>query len=120
MSLRVIRELVKARPPGITQFTEQLTSQSLESYMESDCNVSQAAEDMFSPLAAAFPPPRVLDILIPIVSKGVDANSLGAMKLLSKVYSHITKSLPYCSVCVCMHTVYVPWCVHSIGCESFR
>ncbi|XP_019850114.1 PREDICTED: CLIP-associating protein 1-like [Amphimedon queenslandica] len=92
MSLRVIRELVKARPPGLTQFTEQLTNQSLSSYQETDCNVSQAAEDLFSPLAAALPPPRVLDILIPLVSKGADASSLGALKLISKVVSHSDES----------------------------
>ena len=79
------RELIKSRPPGVTQFTEQLTRQTLECYKETDCNVSQAAEDMFSPLASAFPPQRVLDILIPIVSRGADTNSLGALKLLSKV-----------------------------------
>ena len=93
MSLRVIRELVKARPPGLTQFTDQLTNQSLNSYQETDCNVSQAAEDLFSPLAAALPPPRVLDILIPLVSKGADASSLGALKLISKV----RKLILYCT-----------------------
>jgi hypothetical protein len=85
LSLRVIRELMKSRPPGITQFTEQLTAKVLESYKETDCNVSQAAEDLFGPLANAFPPKRVLDILLPLVAKGVDGNSLGALKLASKV-----------------------------------
>lgn len=95
LSLRVARELIKSRPPGVTQFTEQLTGLALECYKETDCNVSQAAEDLFSPLASALPPQRVLDILIPIVSKGADTNSLGALKLISKVkalqYAVVTK-----------------------------
>ena len=69
MALRVLRELIKARPPGITQFTEQLTKQSLETFKDTDCNVSQAAEDLFCPLAGALPPQRVLDILTPMVSQ---------------------------------------------------
>ena len=85
MALRVLRELIKARPPGITQFTEQLTKQSLETFKDTDCNVSQAAEDLFSPLAGALPPQRVLDILTPMVSQGADTSSLGALKLISKV-----------------------------------
>lgn len=87
MSLRVIRELVKARPPGLSQYTEQLTNQALSSYKETDCNVSQAAEDLFSPLSACLPPPRVLDILIPLISKAPDNSSLGALKLISKASS---------------------------------
>ena len=47
--------------------------------------MSQAAEDLFSPLAGALPPQRVLDILTPMVSQGADTSSLGALKLISKV-----------------------------------
>ena len=85
MSLRVIRELIKSRPPGVTKFTEELTTVVLECFKDKDCNVSQAAEDLFTPLSNALPPQRMMDILGPIVNSNFDTDVLGALKLLSKV-----------------------------------
>ena len=85
MALRVLRELIKARPPGVTLFTEKLANAVLKSFKETECNVSQVSEDLFSPLAGALPPQRLLDILSPIISGGTEAFNLGALKLLAKV-----------------------------------
>ena len=98
MSLRVLRELIKARPPGVTVFTEKLTNTALESFKETECNVSQASEDLFSPLAGALPPQRMLEVLCPKISKGADPSSLGPLKLLAKVRMH-----SYCFIAQLCH-----------------
>ena len=85
MALRVLRELVKARPPGVTMFTEKLTSSVLKSFKENECNVSQVSEDLFSPLAGALPPHRMLNVLSPVIIEGTESFNLGALKLLAKV-----------------------------------
>ncbi len=89
MSLRVLRELIKARPPGVTMFTENLTKCALKSFNETECNISQASEDLFSPLAGALPPPRILNVLSPIISGGSETINLGALKLLARVSYNI-------------------------------
>ena len=98
LSLRVLRELVKARPPGITMFTENLTKSVLKCFKETECNISQVSEDLFSPLAGALPPQRVLNVLSPEITGGTGTINLGALKLFSKV------SFLYmivCRICAC-------------------
>lgn len=77
--------MIKARPPGVTIFTEKLTNAVLTSYKETECNVSQVSEDLFSPLAAALPPQRMLNVLVPVITAGTENFSLGGLKLLAKV-----------------------------------
>ena len=90
MTLRVMRELLKARPPGVTQFTDELVTVVLDLFKDGDCNVSQASEDLFTPLSGSLPPQRLLNILEPLISNGADTTTLGPLKLLSKV-------------CICMY-----------------
>ena len=82
MALCARCDLIKACTPPITQFTEQFAKQSLK---DTDCNVSQAAEDLLSPVAGTLFPQCILDILTPLVSQGAHTSSLGALKLISKV-----------------------------------
>ena len=70
---------------GITQFTAK------QSFKDTDCNVSQAAEDLFSPLAGTLSPQCLLDILTPMVSQGSDTSSLRVLKKISKVMDKGTK-----------------------------